>query len=314
MSPAVAEFPSLKIALGADATAVFDAGVPVLAGDTVDDLFSTAQSAGRIGGLALFNTGSWVLGAVTLPIAAGLSQTAQRLYADILGATQGLHLVRVWNYVPAINERDPAGLENYRAFCLGRALAFEQRHGAGFKRFVPAASAVGCQSAALTVAFAACRAAPRHVENPLQVPAYDYPAEYGPRAPSFTRATIVPGAEGTTVFISGTASIRGHATVGGDDVTEQLACTLENLQGISRACGLGPALDRGGKAVRHFKVYLRHPADLAPVAATLDEGFFSPGDRVSYLQAAICRQSLLVEIEATLFGVGEGQATARSGS
>lgn len=303
MSFAVAGFPSLKIALGGDATAVFDAGVPVLAGEAVDDLFATAHSAGRIGGLALFNTGVWVLGAATVPVTAGLEQIAHRLYLDILRATRGLHLARIWNYVPAINEPGISGLENYRAFCHGRSLAFEQWHGAGFKTLVPSASAVGCQAPALTVAFAACHAVPQHVENPVQVPAYDYPAAYGPRSPSFARASVVPGEDGATVFISGTAAIRGHATVAPDGIAEQLACTLENLREISRACGLGPHLGRGGCGARHFKVYVRRPSDQPLVAATLEEQFFAPGDRVSYLHAHICRQPLLVEIEATLFGV-----------
>lgn len=309
MSLATAEHPPLKIAFGRDATAVFDAGVPVLAGDETDDLFTTAQSAGRIGTLALFNTEAWLLGAATVPVTTGLEQAAQRLYFDILHATHGLHLARIWNYVPAINEPGPSALENYRAFCQGRSLAFEQRHGAAFKARVPSASAVGCKSPALTVAFAACRTTPRHVENPAQVPAYDYPREYGPRSPSFARATIVPGPGGTTVFISGTAAIRGHMTVAPDGLAEQLACTLDNLREISRACGLGPALDRSGSSSRHFKVYVRRAADQPRVAATLAEHLLIPGDRVSYLHADICRQPLLVEIEATLFGVN---GTARS--
>ncbi|MCX6950836.1 MAG: hypothetical protein NTV51_01420 [Verrucomicrobia bacterium] len=304
----MSEYPSLKIALGGDATAVFDAGVPVLAGEMTDNLFATAQSAGRIGGLSLFNTGAWVLGAVSRSPTTGIESCAQRIYTDILRATRGLCLARIWNYVPAINESDGSGLENYRAFCRGRSRAFEECHGRGFEAGVPAASAVGCQSPSLTVAFAACRAAPRHVENPRQVPAYRYPPEHGPRAPSFARATVVADGEETTVFISGTAAILGHATVAADDIGAQLGCTLENLREISLACGLGPGLDRGGRSSRHFKVYLRQAADYPQVAATLAGRLFAPGDRVSYLHADICRRPLLVEIEATLFGIRAGSA------
>ena len=39
------------------------------------------------------------------------------------------------------------------------------------------------------------------------------------------------------------------------------------------------------------------------VAAMLEKKFLKAGDRVSYLEADICRANLLVEIEATLFGV-----------
>jgi len=302
MSPFAAELSCLQIALGGAGTAGFDTGVPVLAGDRVDDLFAAARPAGRVGGLSLFHSGAWRLGVGAVPADGGVESATRQLYADILQATPGLHLARIWNYVPEINEAGPSGLENYRAFCQGRSLAFAQRHGAGFEAFVPAASAVGCRSPSLTVFFAAGPDAPRHVENPVQMPAYDYPADYGPRSPSFARASVVADEDGVTVFISGTAAIRGHATVAPDDLVAQLACTLENLREISLACGLGPQLDRAGRGARHFKVYLRRAADQPLVARTLETQLFTAGDRVSYLLADICRRPLLVEIEATLFG------------
>lgn len=303
MSIAPAELSPLRIAIGADQAGLFNAGLPVIAGESVEDLFSAARPAGKVGTLALFRMDGWLLGAATLSLGAGLEEASQQVYRDIFQATQGLHLARIWNYVPAINEVGLGGLENYRTFCRGRSLAFENFYGSGFKALLPSASAVGSKAPALTVAFAACTAHPRHVENPLQVPAYEYPREYGPRAPSFARATLVPGQTAATVFISGTAAIRGHATVAPHCVRQQLDCVLENLGEISRACGLGSNLDHGGGSARHFKVYLRHASDQAAVAATLEERLLAAGDRVSYLQSEICRESLLVEIEATLFGV-----------
>lgn len=296
-----AELPPLRIAFGVEG--VFDAGLPVLAGEAVENLFGAARPAGRVGALALFEAGDWLLGAATVPLTAGLEDAAHRLYDSIFSATRGRHLARIWNYVPAINATGPDGMENYRLFCRGRSLAFEQHYGSGFKARLPSASAVGRKPGALTVAFAASSAAPRHVENPLQVAAYDYPGEYGPRPPSFARATVVPDPEHTTVFISGTAAIRGHATIAPQSTREQLECTLENLRAISQACGLGVGLDEGGGSTRHFKVYVRHAADQPLVAALLDDKLLTDTDRVSYLQADICRASLLVEIEATIFGV-----------
>jgi hypothetical protein len=303
MSICPAEFPPLRIALGADRTSVFDAGLPVLAGETVEDLFGSANPAGREGAFALFRTGRWLLGAATVPLTSGLEEASHRLYQDIFKASRGRHLVRIWNYVPAINEAGPAGLENYRVFCRGRSLAFEQESGSGFEARLPSASAVGSKSAALTIVFAACTVQPLHVENPLQIPAYDYPGEYGPRAPSFSRATVVSGPERATVFISGTAAIRGHVTVAPHNTRQQLECALENLSGISSACGLGPGLDHSGGSRRHFKVYLRRAADLPLASATLEERLLASTDRVSYLHADMCRTALLVEIEVSLFGV-----------
>jgi enamine deaminase RidA (YjgF/YER057c/UK114 family) len=301
MSIATTELPPLRLTFGGKGG--LDPGVRVLGGESAEDLFGDARPAGRSGDLALFRAGDWLLGAATVPVSAGLEETARRLYADIFPAVAGQHLARIWNYVPGINATGPGGLENYRAFCAGRSLAFEAHFGREFNARLPSASAVGCEPGALTVVFAASSTRPRHVENPLQVAAYDYPGAYGPRAPSFARATVVPGPEHSTVFISGTAAIRGHASVAPDNPREQLACTLENLRGISLACGLGPDLARDRAAVRHFKVYVRHAADQPMVAGCLREEFLSETDLVSYLHADICRAPLLVEIEASLFGV-----------
>jgi hypothetical protein len=301
MATVTTELPPLRISLGADGD--FCPGLSVLAGEPVEDLFGPARPAGQVGRLALVQAGDWLLGAATVPLEEGLEMATRRLYADILSQTRGQRLARIWNYVPAINGVGPGGLENYRAFCSGRSLAFERHFGSGFNPRLPSASAVGCQPGALTVVFAASHHPPRHVENPLQVAAYDYPPAYGPRAPSFARATVVPGAEHATVFISGTAAIRGHVTVAPHCTGSQLDCTLENLRAIGRACGLGPGLDADGGAKRHFKVYVRRSADQPLVAGILKERLLLDTDYVTYLQADICRASLLVEIEASLFGV-----------
>lgn len=303
VSPPPIEYPSLRIRLGLDDHGLVVAGAPVLAGESVESLFADAQPSGRMGALALYRSGDWLLGAASVSLDAGLEAATHRLYGDIFQATPSRHLARIWNYVPAINEPGPGGLENYRLFCRARSLAFEQHHGPGFESLLPAASAVGAKSANLTVCFAASSHRPRHVENPLQVAAYDYPDEHGPRAPSFARATVVPGDARQTVFISGTAAIRGHATIAPQNLRQQLACTIANLREISAACGLGPELDRGGGSIRHFKVYLRQATDLPGVATVLQEKLLVAADRVSYVQADICRASLLVEIEVTLFGV-----------
>jgi chorismate lyase/3-hydroxybenzoate synthase len=299
-----AGFPPLKISLGPSPVAALDAGVPVLAGAGLDNLYGDAQPAGHAGSLALFRHHEWLVGGATLPLTDGLEAAARRLYTDLLQATRELHLARIWNYVPGINAPGPGGFENYRLFSRARSLAFEQHYGPDFKPLLPAASAVGTKVPALTITFAASPRVPRHHENPLQVAAYDYPAEYGPRPPSFARATLVAGPVSRTAFISGTAAIRGHATFAPHRLLPQVECTLENLRQISLTCGLGPNLDRGGRSARHFKVYVRHADDQAAVAEILERELLTKADQVSYLHADICREDLLVEIEVTLLGVG----------
>lgn len=296
-SPASA---ALQIAFGPPDSPALKCGLPVLAGPAVEHLFATATPAGRAGAIALFRQGPWLLGGASVPASGGLEPAVRQLYTDLLRATAGLHLARIWNYVPAINQLGPDGLENYRLFSRGRSLAFEAHFGPGFKPLLPSASAVGAESDHFTVVFAATSARALHVENPLQVSAYDYPAEYGPRAPSFARATVVGGAQPSAVFISGTAAIRGHATVAPGELAPQLECTLGNLRQVSQACGLGPDLGRDGPLPRHFKVYVRRAEDHADVARFLRQKLLTAADTVTYLQADICRAALVVEIEVTL--------------
>lgn len=294
----------LRLALARSDSAERRIGVRVLGGNKPDDVIRGAVRCGQAGQFELFSVGAWLIGSARARTDAPGSweRETRRLYDELLQAAEGRHLSRIWNYVPAINEIGPDRLENYRAFCRGRSLAFENAFGADFKRYLPAASAVGSEDAMLTVVFAASTVAPRHVENPRQLPAYDYPPDYGPRAPSFARASVVAEADQTTVFISGTSAIAGHATVAPFETTRQLGCTLQNLREIGVACGVGADLGLGRARERHFKVYLRNPGDQVAVAAVLESRLLRTGDEVSYLRADICRRELNVEIEVTLRG------------
>jgi hypothetical protein len=279
-------------------------GLPLLAGDPADGPFEQARPAGWRGAFELFRDGPFWLGRAEAAPGMELELAALGLYQELLAAAAGRQLCRIWNHVPAINEGGAAGLERYCAFSRGRARAFEAAFGQGFEARLPAASAVGTDGPALAVAFVASEAAPRHVENPEQVPAYRYPRLYGPRPPSFARATVVPGAGGgAAVFVSGTAAVVGHASVAPGDTAGQLGPTLRNLRLVSAACGAGDDLGRGRCAARHLRVYLRHPSDLSRVQGALAGALLAPGDRVSYLRADVCRAELNVEIEATLLGL-----------
>ena len=274
--------------------------IRVIAGRADEAIFDGLHEIPGAEGFRRFERDGLLVGAIDEPAEADLGAQAHRLYRRLLRLANGRRLARVWNYVPRINEPDAGGLENYRAFCLGRSLAFEENLGEIYHEHLPAASAVGGADGRLAVIFAATRAVPLHVENPDQVPAYEYPPEHGPRAPSFARATCVSEAGRRHVFISGTASIKGHATVAAGDLGGQIACTLDNLRILSRGCGLGDRLGQGEGWTRHFKVYLRNAADQAAASAALDEVLFTAADRVTWLRSDICRQALLIEIEATL--------------
>lgn len=286
----------------AAAAGVFSLPIPVLGGIVDEAIFEHARELPTSNGFRLFEHCGLLIGALSEPAETDLTAQTHAVYQRLLKLAGGRRLARVWNYVPRINELDSTGLENYRAFCRGRSLAFEEQLGEGYAEHLPAASAVGGVADRLVVIFAAMRGEPAHFENPEQTPAYEYPVEHGPRSPSFARATRIDEGAERYVFISGTAAIKGHATIGTGDLAAQIACSLDNLKIISRASGLGENLgaESGGEWRRHFKIYLRHASDFDAAKASLDSVLLTPTDRVTWLLSDICREALLIEIEATL--------------
>jgi chorismate lyase / 3-hydroxybenzoate synthase len=129
------------------------------------------------------------------------------------------------------------------------------------------------------------------------VSAYHYPPQYGAHSPVFSRASLLRQAGGLTLFISGTASIVGHRSLHAGDTAAQTRETLTNIEallGEANRIAPGAHFSLGSLAC---KVYVRRPADLPIIQAELNSAL-AQGARVIYLQADICRQDLLVEIEA----------------
>jgi chorismate lyase / 3-hydroxybenzoate synthase len=215
---------------------------------------------------------------------------------DVLAQTEHLHLIRIWNYLPGINAFAD-GDERYRHFNSARQTAF-RKSGRATWGTVPAASALGSPAGSpLSIYFLATRRAPKMIENPRQTSAYYYPPKFGRHSPIFSRACLWGQSGGSRLFVSGTASIVGHETIHRGDVVAQTRETMVNISALlaeaNRVVGSARySLDR-----LTFKVYVRNPGDLAGVEATLSQ-MLRPGARILYLQADICREDLLVEIEA----------------
>jgi len=231
-----------------------------------------------------------------------LQQATESAYHQVFGLLEKLdypHLFRFWNYIADINTHS-FGLERYRQFNLGRQEAF-LAHGREVVGNVPAACALGfgqtSATATLTIAFMAGRVAPRGIENPRQISAYQYPEEYGPRSPTFSRASLVKMGKDEVLFISGTASIVGHATLHPCDVIAQTRETVANLEAVLIEAN-AVSKTRFDLASLHYKVYVRHMSDLDTVRAEL-ERLVGGNLNAIYLQADVCRDDLLLEIEAT---------------
>lgn len=220
---------------------------------------------------------------------------AYRLLFDALRDARHPHLIRVWNYLPDINGH-AGGEERYRHFNAARHAAFE-RAGRASTQAAPAATAVGCAAGSpLTLFFLAAAEAPLMIENPRQISAYHYPPQYGRHQPLFSRACLLRAAGETHLFISGTASIVGHRSLHPGDVAAQARESLSNIAILVDEAGRRARGEPPIGALR-LKVYLRHRADLAAARAEVQR-HRSIVESVVYLQADICREELLVEIEA----------------
>jgi chorismate lyase/3-hydroxybenzoate synthase len=199
------------------------------------------------------------------------------------------HPFRIWNFIPRINEGD-GDMEEYKRFCVGRLNAFTEM-GIPSEQF-PAASALGnqCQGAVI-YALSSAKPGQQH-ENPNQFRAYQYPRQYGPSSPSFSRATTINLSTQKFLFISGTSSILGHETQAPDDFTTQLKVTLDNIQTLLEL------VQTRGEKILSLRVYLRDDAHLTDARTQLSAQF--PALDINYTLANICRRNLLVEIEATV--------------
>lgn len=270
-------------------------------------LSGAALTEGQCGDIRYRHDGNTLFGVVELAesdagsdsASTPLQHTADRAYRQIFELLEALDypfIFRVWNYMADINGHSN-GLERYRQFNRGRQDAFVacRREVVGN---VPAACALGAAGGPLTISFLAGRNAPLAIENPRQISAYDYPQHYGPRSPTFSRASLARMGSDEVLFISGTASIVGHCTMHPGNVAEQTRETLINIEAVIHAANLQAS--RPLFLLRHlfYRVYVRHRADLAAVRDIMISRIGASLNAV-FLQADVCRQDLLIEIEAS---------------
>jgi chorismate lyase/3-hydroxybenzoate synthase len=260
-----------------------------------------AVSHGRQDALRWSAGGGWLFAAIELDETAhgGPRDTAQQAYRQLLelvAQRPERHVLRMWNYLGAINQGDDDA-ERYKQFCDGRAAGMGHFFCDGF----PAATAIGhhapahalqtgpSQAGPLQVYLLACEQAGERVENPRQVSAWHYPRQYGRTPPSFARAMSLPARD--ALAISGTAAVVGHASAHAQDLQAQLVETFANLDALLGRAGIAAGFDPHSP----LKAYVRDPADAATVREFIQQRL--PGVPLLLLHGDICRRELLVEID-----------------
>jgi chorismate lyase/3-hydroxybenzoate synthase len=248
-------------------------------------------SHGTDGALRWSSGGGWLFAAIELDEVehGGPSTTAQLAYEQLhhfVAARGAQHVLRVWNYLGAINHGE-GDAERYKHFCDGRAAGMGDFFAEGF----PAATAIGHHGDPhrLQVYLLACDQSGTRVENPRQVSAWRYPRQYGRTPPSFARAMLLPAQD--ALAISGTAAVVGHASAHRDDLKAQLDETLTNLDALLASADMGAGFDTHST----LKAYVRHAADAPRVREFFRQRL--PSVPVLLLHGDICRSELLVEID-----------------
>jgi chorismate lyase/3-hydroxybenzoate synthase len=124
--------------------------------------------------------------------------------------------------------------------------------------------------------------------------AYQYPRQYGPTPPAFSRAMLVAP---DLLMISGTASIVGHASQHAGSVQRQMTEIFKNLDSVlARARAHAPELPGKFDKSTLIKAYLRDAAHLQVVEQALRERL--PADTpFLVLLGDVCRADLLLELD-----------------
>jgi len=219
------------------------------------------------------------------------------------------HLVRQWNYVGEILEVK----NEFQKYQIFNEVRSENYHKYRSVPGYPAATGVGMKHGGVILDFYAIKP-----EKPLQIIPVDNPDQVNPywyeqkvlkgipvsgkvkkQPPQFERAVIISDSLNATIFISGTASIIGQDTVGIEDVEKQTLVTIENIDKLAdtnRFSKITGKAELNTPELILLRVYIKKQEDFEKVKSICKKRF--PGVPVIYIEADICRDDLLVEIEA----------------
>jgi enamine deaminase RidA (YjgF/YER057c/UK114 family) len=219
------------------------------------------------------------------------------------------HIVRQWNYIGNILEIKN-GFQNYQIFNEVRSGFYQKYrtiHG------YPAATGIGMKLGGVNIDFCAVKSDEaiiiKPITNPNQVNAYEYdqnvlkgmPCEgmSVKHPPQFERALLLTRKVNSTLFISGTASILGQDTIGIEDVEKQTIVTIDNINNLTDQKRIGRIVsdtDQDWGKYILIRVYVKSQEDFSKVQSICAVKF--PEVQMTLIESDICRDNLLVEIEA----------------
>jgi len=215
------------------------------------------------------------------------------------------HLFRQWNYIGQIfnyfNDK-----QNYQEFNEVRANFYDRSE---FQYGYPAATGIGMNLPGVIIE--ACFLLSQNheqvgVSNPLQQAAHQYSQKVligkneQRNAPRFERAKLISNHQSSEVYVSGTAAILGEDSLSELSTEEQTRQTLQIIENLIQKQNLqnyNPAIG-DQYFYKNVRVYLKEGYFNQQIKEMVEKQFAH--QQPIYLTADICRDNLLVEIEADL--------------
>jgi enamine deaminase RidA (YjgF/YER057c/UK114 family) len=125
--------------------------------------------------------------------------------------------------------------------------------------------------------------------------------EKNKKPPLFERARILHSTDQSQIFVSGTASIENQETVGIGDVSAQTENTIQYIKDLISLENIRhnyPQIILHKQNYLRVRVYVKHKHDMETVFKICTAHF--PEHVINMVEADVCRDNLLVEIEADL--------------
>jgi enamine deaminase RidA (YjgF/YER057c/UK114 family) len=220
-------------------------------------------------------------------------------------------IIRQWNYIEQITmnvNHNNSISQHYQIFNDVRSKYYQL---ANFKNGFPAATGIGTDCGGIIINIIAVKSGNQisvvALKSPVQLDAYTYSKEvlaenntmsdFCRTTPKFERAKILLTPLNKSIFISGTAAIKGQVSIPVLSVEHQTEMTIQNILSLIspenlQKHGIKTTLNA---EIKHLRVYVKYQKDIQPVK-NICLNYFPKIDGV-YIIADICRPELLVEIE-----------------
>ena len=265
----------------------------------------------------------WVSGLSSLDDDMKISATTVfETLSDVL-KTHGFEyddIVRQWNYIGEIlkiKTHDGLNVQNYQVFNDIRNAYYRRNK----KRSdFPAATGIGIKTPGLVVDIFAQKSGDEVQSLPLRSQVQKNPFAYSEtvlvgdksdkKPPLFERGRILYSTESASlpklnhqaqILVSGTASIQNQETVAIGDVSAQTENTIQYIQELISSKNIQnnySELNLGQLDYQRILVYVKNQNDMEIVSRICSAHF--PKHLINLVEADICRDNLLVEIEADL--------------